>query len=300
MLTASLAVALAAPPAFADPLGEILSMARRIAYGNGYAVKTRPAVPYAVSYNYWQGGFQDGQPGGRSFYYEGSSDIDALSQVDYRTLRGVVRAAAAEFDRWLSGIPAGEVWRKHFDTRALQQLAASDVDAPPSADEREVIVRILGTFDDSVENPDLRQLTGRDSARALHIALRELTTPNDQRQIRQLSFSARSLNRSLAAFSTGVTWQRYLALPDGILAAADRPPGEAAPRQEFDAEELTQILERYDRVNGSQEYRAIAALPEFQATHQRLAAFVNPPAEQPPPLPSAVAEELPPPELRTK
>jgi hypothetical protein len=62
---------------------------------------------------------------------------------------------------------------------------------------------------------------------------------------------------------------------------------------------LDQIVVRYDLVSRNPEYAAIAALPEFQATHQRLTELVIPPLQEPPPLPSAaVAEELPPPELQ--
>lgn len=221
--------------------------------------------------------------------------------MDYRQLRNVARDSSANFDRWLSGIPAGEVWRKHFESRSIQELLASDVDAPPAADEREAIVRILGIFDRAVAASELDDLTRMGSARTLHAALRELATPPDRRLVRQLSLSARIMNRSLDAIKTGVTWQRYLALPDGIIAAVDRPPGDAEPRPEFDSEELGQILERYDNVSTNEEYRAIASLPEFQATHERLIELVNPPPKTPPPVPTpSVAEELPPGELETR
>jgi len=292
LITASLAFMLAASPVFADPLGEILSLARSIAYevddfeyGDDDFYDERPMAPY----------YYAGRPSGGWRYVNGGAvpPADELVHMDYRTLRAMVRAAAADFDRWLVGIPAGGVWRKHFDTPALLELAASDVDAPPTAEERESIAHLLAIFDEAVATPDLDQLTRTDSARTLHVALRELHTPPDQRLLRQLSLSARALNRTLGTISTGATWQRYLALPDAILAAADRPLGEAASRQDFDAAKLDEVLKRYEHVTQIEAYSAIAALPEFQMTYERLKAFVNPPPEEPNPPP----EELPPPEL---
>jgi hypothetical protein len=93
-----------------------------------------------------------------------------------------------------------------------------------------------------------------------------------------------------------------LALPDGIVAAADRPPGDAGRSPELDVDELARIVERYDQVNQSPEYGAIASLPEFQATYERLSELVNPTPKppQPPQPPRTVAEELPLPELQTR
>jgi hypothetical protein len=115
-----------------------------------------------------------------------------------------------------------------------------------------------------------------------------------------LSLSARALNLSLGTFSTGVAWQRYLALPDGIIAAADRPAGDSERRPDFDPEELRQILERFDRVSSDQEYRSIASLPEFQETYDYLSELVDSPPQAPPPQRTALAEELPSPELQTR
>jgi hypothetical protein len=299
MLTVSLAAALAASPVSADPLGEILSLARRIGYvDDDYRYgSSREFYYYGDDGRSYAGRRGNGQYVRTS---PGASATDELLHMDDRLLRSVARAASADFDRWLSGIPAGEVWRKHFESREIQEALASDVDALLTPAEREVTERILGIFDQAVANADLNEITSVPSARTLHAALRELATHPDQRLLRQLSMSARNLNRSLAAVNTGVSWQRYLALPDGVIAAADRPPGDAEPPQELDPLELGEILERYDNVARSPEYQAIASIPEFQATHRRLTEMVNPPPDAPPPVPTAVAEELPPPELETR
>jgi hypothetical protein len=217
---------------------------------------------------------------------------DQLLQMDYGELRSAARATVAEFDQWLTSIPAGEVWRKHFELAALHEALASEA---ATTAEHDVIVRVLGIFDRAVASSDLDDLTRTTSARQLHALLRELATPSDQRLMRQLSLNARSLNRALSGFNTGVTWQRYLALPDGIIAAADRPPGKSERRTEFDADELARMVDRFDEVSRNPDYGAIARLPEFQATHQRLIELADPPTPEPP---AAMAEQLPPPKLR--
>ena len=255
---------------------------------------------------YPRGSYYDGriyvEPGRVSGYvrpYAGAASGYELLELDDRTLRSAVLASTAEFDRWLSGIPAGEVWQTHFETRAILDLASAGVNAPATVEERETILRVLETYDQALRRPDLRTITRMDGFRAAHAALREIAVPADERLVRQLSYSARILHHSLGGFSTGAAWQRYLTLPDEIVAAADRPPAAAERDRQFDAEELQAILDRYDRVSRNVEFRPIAALPAFQATHDRLAELVSrqdasraaPPAAPP----SPPAEDLPPP-----
>jgi hypothetical protein len=203
----------------------------------------------------------------------------------------VARDATADFDRWLSGVPGGEVWRTHFETRAALDAVAPNVNGPLADGERETIARVLDVYDRGVERQDLRSITRTASFRASHAALQELALPTDERLVRQLSHSGRALHQSLGNFSTGATWQRFLALPDEIVAAADRPPSMEPRDWQFDTEQLETILEHYDRVTRNREYRPIADLPAFQATHERLATLVSqqatanaPPEPLPPPV----------------
>jgi hypothetical protein len=298
VLTALFTAALAASPTLGDELDDARSFARDAGDWDGDIVNEN-------DFRYGRSdGFNDygafGQPyaGPRRKwgYVRSNSGVpprDELLQMDYRQLRQVAGAASADFDRWLSGIPAGEFWRKHFDSVRAAELFTSEENLPPTVEEGEETARILDIFDRAVAEPDLNDITRMASARTLHSVLRELTTPPDQRRVRQLSFNARMLNRALDNVATGVTWQRYLALPDGVIAAIDRPPGEIGTRPELDSEALSRILQRYDSVSQNEEYNAIASLPEFQATHQSLAELVNPP-------PIEVAEEIPPPDVETR
>jgi hypothetical protein len=302
LLAASLVVALMTPTSFADPVDEILSFARRSGYLSDYEVgeddEYQPSSEFYDDGTYRRLYFGSRRRAWSVQRMSAAPAAEELLQMDYLTLRRVARASSADFDRWLSGIPAGEVWRKHFESRTTQEHLAPDVDAPPTTEERQAILRIVGIFDRAVATADLNDITRTASARTLHAVLRELATPPDQRLVRQLSLNARTLNRSLSNLNTGVTWQRYLALPDGVIAAADRPPGGAELRA--DRKELSKILERYDSISANPEYRVIASLPEFEATHQRLSEVVNPPREVLEQQPAEVAEELPPPELQTR
>ena len=165
ILMASLVVALATPTSFADPVDEILSLARRSGYLSDVEVSDEGR--YESSGEFYDDGYYQrwnvGPP--RRWGYvqrmslSASPAAEELLQMDYLTLRRVARASSADFDRWLSGIPAGEVWRKHFESRSIQEQLAPDVDAPPTAEERQAILRIVDIFDRAVRTAELNDLT---------------------------------------------------------------------------------------------------------------------------------------------
>lgn len=265
-------------------------------YENGDGYWTEPddsyySLPWSIGV---QGVVRTGPfaPAGAPFVAPGLE----IAELNYRALRRMAHTSLADFDRWLTEIPAGELWRRHFDTRAALELLAPDQDAAPTPREREAFARVLVIFDEAVENADLSTLTRMDGFRRSRVALRELATPVDERLVRQLSLSARNLHRSLAGLSTGTKWQRYLTLPDDIMAAADRPPAIAKERPGINRDALAGVLERFELVSRNPEYRGIAALPAFQVTHERLTALLHLPSEAeeeaPPPIPKGA---LPPP-----
>ncbi len=176
ILMASLVVALASPTSFADPVDEILSLARRSGYLSDVEVSDEDRYEsYGEFYD--NGYYQPWHVGpprrwGNVQRMLGSSAAEELLQMDYLTLRRVARASSADFDRWLSGIPAGEVWRKHFESRAIQEQLAPDVDAPPTADERQAIFRIVDIFDQAVTTAELNDLTRVASAHSSRVAPR--------------------------------------------------------------------------------------------------------------------------------
>ncbi len=111
-----------------------------------------------------------------------------------------------------------------------------------------------------------------------------LPTPGDLQ--RQLFCAAGELRHSLGDFATGGGWRDYLALSPG-MALADGKPDDA--QSSPSAAELSDVLKRFDSVDQNNDYRIIARLPGFKATHERLAAYlsqITTPSSQPEELPT--------------
>jgi hypothetical protein len=105
-----------------------------------------------------------------------------------------------------------------------------------------------------------------------------------------LAASAGELARSLERFQTGEGWRKHLALPDDVLDADGADQGTGPDR-----ERLAKVLTRFDAISRNPEYRVIAQLQEFQATHEALSAYVGQlgpsPVEEIPPPPGASKKE---------
>jgi hypothetical protein len=230
----------------------------------------------------------------------GLSPEQELAEADDGALRRVGYESLVAFDGWLAQIPAGEMWRRHFGTRAGLELLSPNRDAARFPEDQATFAGMLATFDEAVENADLAAITQTDEFRRSRAALRELAAPSDERLVRQLSFRARNLNRSLARLNTGPKWQRYLALPDDIVAAADRPSDITRPTRGVDRAALVPVLERFEVVSRNPEFRSVAALPAFAATHEKLTALLRPqpaaqlaPQPEPQPAPQLALEPAP-------
>lgn len=276
-----------------------------IGIGNGfYGIGVNTPYYSNNNWGYNNGGYSDDDdwgPGQATVSRFGAaSNLPAgyeLVMMDDQGLRQVLQSSVMDFDRWLNGIPGGTVWQRHFETRALLELGPLDENPEFTDAEEQTIARVLTTFDQAVENLDFHSITSSNSFRTSHAALRELAMPDDVRLVRQLSLSARELNRSLAHFNTGARWQSYLALPDRIVAAIDKPPRTGQPQQPLDTSDLAPILEKFEQVSRNPQYREISALPAFQMTHERLSILMNPRTEpqvaptpnQPAPLPGQPA-----------
>jgi hypothetical protein len=84
----------------------------------------------------------------------------------------------------------------------------------------------------------------------------------------------------------------YLALPS-VVEHGDTKPNTLAVPSEAGVAELEKSLGRYDSVSRKHEYRMIAGLPQFRATHDRLRAYVDLFGEQTPRRNIQAVEELP-------
>jgi hypothetical protein len=87
----------------------------------------------------------------------------------------------------------------------------------------------------------------------------------------ELAGSAAKLNRELATFETGDTWQRYLRVGSGG-ALSEEGLGRSGA-QAVDSE-LQTALAHFDSAATTREYRTISMLPAFRQTHKLLAGYV--------------------------
>ena len=197
-----------------------------------------------------------------------------LGDLDWKPLRRALRQAAANLDAQLSRFPTREVWRSHFRTDSIRNLVIPEKEGPPTVEEQAALAAILQTFDESSESSDLRAITNLSAFRLLHAALREYVTPVELRLQRQLVTSSDELHHSLDEISTGAGWQKYLALPVGTVEDSDTESN-TFELSKVSISELEETLGRYDSVSRKHEYRMIAGLPQFRASHDRLRAYVD-------------------------
>jgi hypothetical protein len=187
-------------------------------------------------------------------------------------LSQAIRQWSAQLDADLDHFPSGKTWRSHLKTAEIAALVPTQLDFPPAEDVRQRLQEILEIYGAPIDSPELRRIANLRSFQILHVALGEYATPPEQRLRRQLFFAARELNRSLERFKTGGSWQQYLTLSPGMSLSEDE--AEETERV-LNLADLAQVLARFDLVSQNVDYRMIAALSAFKATHERLAAYLS-------------------------
>jgi hypothetical protein len=221
---------------------------------------------------------------------------EELAEVDWWTLRRVVRRAAAQLDAELHQFPTGDVWRRNFKTAEIPHLVA-DVEGPPTEEERQVVAKLAGIYETGLKTPDLRAVTRLDNYRVLHAALVELAIPAEPRLRRQLINSARYLDRSLGRLRNGESWRRYLALPETLFALQEAVGDAVLQPEPDDIAALAKVRDHFEITRQTPEYHGVARLPDFKTTHERLREYLDvlggaPPA-QPGPARKAPANDKP-------
>jgi len=211
-----------------------------------------------------------------------------LCEMSWRSLGETIHDATVHLDSDLDQFARGEDWRSRLKTSEIAALAPKGGDAPPAADVRRQLQDTLEIFHAAHKSSELSPVVNLPSFQILEAALGEYVSPPKQRLQRQLLWAADELRHSLGEFATGGGWRDYLALSSG-MALAD---GKLADAQSSpSAAELSDILKHFDSVDQNNDYRIIARLPAFKATHERLAAYLNSF-----PTPSSQPEELPAPQ----
>jgi hypothetical protein len=93
-------------------------------------------------------------------------------------------------------------------------------------------------------------------------AAADLAAMNDEELHQTLLAIAESLHNRLNRFDTGDTWQRYLRLPDEIVASSSPSDARTAA--------IATLLERFQKVAADPQYPMIARLPAFVAMEAAL------------------------------
>jgi len=219
--------------------------------------------------------------------------------MDWRTLRRLLRDVAEDLDRKLSRMPTGEYWKEQFRTREIASLVASQVDGPPTEEERQILLDIFQFYIDAESKAELRAITRLRSFRNLRTVLREFVTPEETRLRLRLQATSLELQRQLVKYPNGDRWWNHLALPDVVYIHEEATESQtsAAPNRTIvptasDFADLQAALDRYDSVSQDARYRIIADLPAFHSTQVLLSEYIRAVQPQLPEPPSA-AEELP-------
>ncbi|MFV2069125.1 MAG: hypothetical protein ACC645_19330 [Pirellulales bacterium] len=199
-------------------------------------------------------------------------------QMNWRELRQHVLVAASRFESELARLEGGADWRTTLRPGTIRDLLAKDSDQPPDQATTEQLLAILKSYDRVAGSDDLQPITRLSGFRAVRQALGELTLPPRQRQRRNLAKQWMALRRDLGRFQSGASWQGHLELPPEVMAGSENSDALDIARnnvEEPDVQQLEKVLSRYQQVDSTDEYRAIARLASFQATRQLLASYMD-------------------------
>ncbi len=206
-----------------------------------------------------------------------------VTEANWQSLRTIVRAREGELESQLDHYRDAERWKARLHVGSLRQILTAESNRPPAGDTRDRLQVVLNAYDHASTNAAFRPLTRLGEFHAVHSALRELLRSPLERQRGRLATAALDLDETLAGVQNGSSWAKYLRLPESVFSAHDV----VADGQ---ANELSDVLERFASVTADRRYSVIAGLPAFQATHRHLADYIallnqgaSPLAEVPPP-----------------
>ncbi len=195
-----------------------------------------------------------------------------FQQMSWHSLCQALGDLSGQLDADLDHYPSGKAWRTQLKTADIAALVSKQADVPPPDDVRRQLQEILKIHGEASSAAEFGEMATLPSFRILQLALTEYVTAPEQRQRRQLFFAAHELNRSLDHISTGAGWQQYLMLSSG-MALSQSKAEETEPA--VNPAEFSEALTRFDSVEQNADYRVIAVMPAFKATHERLAAYLS-------------------------
>ena len=145
-------------------------------------------------------------------------------------------------------------------------------DSPPDTELREHLGTVLNSYNKTTANQQHELIYEMWGFRTVHVTLDEFLKPVEHRQRIRLANAARDLDNKLERWSTGHTWQKYLALPEDVFAIETAADSNPEPTQNIEA--LRTALQKFDSVPRNPDFHKVAALPEFKATHELLREYV--------------------------
>jgi hypothetical protein len=186
--------------------------------------------------------------------------------MSWLELRRHTRAVAVRLENELRRVADGTLWTASLRPGTVRDLLAEDSDQPPNAATIDQLAAILQSYDTLVDSDGYPQIARLSGFREMREALGEMVLPPQERGRRNLVAQWNAFYRDLDRFETGATWQKYLQLPPGLR------DERAAEKQTL--RQLEDLLGRYEKIIGPEEYRAVTELPSFRATRQGLADYV--------------------------
>lgn len=188
------------------------------------------------------------------------------AQMSWLELRRHTRGVAVRLENELRRVADGPLWTASLRPGTVRDLLAEDSGQPPNAATIDQLAAILESYDALVDSDGYPQIARLSGFREMREALGEMVLPPQERERRNLAKQWAALHRDLGQFETGATWQEYLQLPPG-LQGGRIDSGQAV-------QQLEELLGRYEKAIGPEEYRAIAQLPSFQSTRRGLADYM--------------------------
>ena len=197
--------------------------------------------------------------------------VQQMKILPLASLRAWASYGAGQLDGALGQTPNGQLWKEHLDLEGLQSALAGGSQQQENDDDTAVIERTYQRMHTATLDEQYRRVTQLRGFEVLHVTLRELSSTGADDGWSRLVRSADALDRQLQRISTGAGWKNYLALSQ----EDDEPDASGDDVPSASRERLDRALSRFDAVAQNSDYRAIWSIPEFQATHANLAAYVE-------------------------
>lgn len=252
-------------------------------YGPGYYYD-RPSNYWYSDDNWVRRGYNDEYDQSRRRGDETPQQpaAEELTYMNWKHLRRVLRFGAERLEDDLDSLRSGGRWKQHLQVAAIQVAVADDRNAPPDAATTKLLGEALTQYDATAAKPEFASIARLWGFRTVQLTLREITKPAWERQRHQLADASRELDEQLSSLRTGKGWKKHLALPAEIF-STDASNRQGEPEvSDAEAEQLQEVLTRFDKVSSNSQYSQIAQLPAFRATHEILAVymshFIAPPA----------------------